>query len=140
MRIDKIKLPAIHRRIIVAKTLSQNVEIESVQMNGVILHPDESRVLQHDFHRGVELELLHSSRFRRVEERSVEAIARIRVVELQRRVIREIGGVNPTYVPEKGFQHGQLRRELKRRVVHAGCELQPERALTGPVPGKVAGR
>lgn len=82
-------------------------------MNGVIFHSDQRRVLKHHLHRGIELELLHLSRFRRVEQRLVEAVARVRVIEPQRGVIGEVGGVNPSDASEEGLQYGQLRRELE---------------------------
>ena len=44
--VDKIELPSIGGRVIVAKPLSQYVKVKAMEVHGMILHSNESCVLE----------------------------------------------------------------------------------------------
>ncbi|KAI4302702.1 hypothetical protein MLD38_038420 [Melastoma candidum] len=75
--------------VVVAETLSQDVEVEAVQVHGVTLHANQGRVLEDYLDRGVELQLLYARALQCYSKRA-QADAWVSVVERKWRLVREV--------------------------------------------------
>lgn len=135
LRVIEIELLRVVNRVVISESLSQNMEVKSMEMQWVILHRNKCSVLQNHLHRRIELQFLHLRGLRREDQRTLHRNIRIRVIEFNRRPIGKIRRINALHPVEKRLQHRQsgVVWDHERHVVHTRREPLPVRTAARPV-------
>lgn len=92
-RVDVVELLDVLLGVEVAETLREDEEIVAMDVDGVVLRRDDAGVLQDDLHHGTEPERVQLGPGDRLPQCLADVLRR--VVELHRRVGREVGGETP---------------------------------------------
>jgi hypothetical protein len=126
-RVDVVELVDVLLGVEVAKALGEDEEIVAMDVDGVVLGRDDAGVLQDELHHGAEPERVQLGRGDRLPQGLADVLRR--VVELHRRVRREVGGEDAGGLEVVRVEEGVGPREDEGDVVHAGREAG---AVVGP--------
>ncbi|CAL4946772.1 unnamed protein product [Urochloa decumbens] len=119
-RVGVVELLDVLLGVEVAEPFGEDEEVVAVDVDGVVLWRDDAGVLQHELHDGAEPERVQLGRRHRLPQRLADVLGR--VVELHRRVRREVGGEHAGDLVVVRVQERVLLGEHEGDVVHAGRE------------------
>ena len=73
LRVNKIEHIGVTNRVVIPKSLSQNMEVKSMEMQWMILLRNKSSVLKNNLHRRIKLQFLHLRPLRSKYQRTIQS-------------------------------------------------------------------